>query len=51
MASIKIYDLNHSESSLSELTEEEVMYVSGGGFPWLKLLSLALSVISFIEAL
>ncbi len=50
MASIKIYDLNHSENSLSELTEEEVMYVSGG-FPWLKLISLAISVISFIEAL
>ncbi|MEG4526411.1 MULTISPECIES: class IIb bacteriocin, lactobin A/cerein 7B family [unclassified Microcoleus] len=51
MASIKIYDLNHSESSLSELTEEEIMYVSGGKFPWLELLSLVGSAIGFIAAL
>jgi hypothetical protein len=47
MASITISDLNHSESSLHELTDEEVMYVTGG-FPWGSLIGLVAAVAQFL---
>jgi len=51
MARITISDLNHSDSSLHELTDEEVMYVTGGKFPWAELLGLVVSAVTFIAAL
>ena len=49
MTSIKIYDLNPSESYFSDLTDEELQDVLGG-FPWLEVLSIALDIIILIVA-
>jgi|GEM_PF-5574660 len=50
MASITISDLNHSESSLHELTEQETMYVLGGKFPWKETLEAIAAAAKLIAA-
>lgn len=50
MTNIKIYDLDHSESYFSDLTDEELQDVLGG-FPWLQAISAAVAIIEFIAAL
>ncbi|WP_196527684.1 hypothetical protein [Nostoc commune] len=50
MASIKIYNLNSSESYFSDLSDEELQDVLGG-FPWLRAIAAAIAIIEFIAAL
>ena len=51
MASITISDLEHSESSLHELTEQEAIYVLGGKFPWKEVLQAIAAVAEIVAAI